>query len=289
MRNPITEFSGAEFLVFYAIVIGITVAICWLRRQSNNTTASLPLLPVPEHPDPYEIAYLRNGENELACVAIVRLMEEQFLRVTTEKLAFWRTKKWIEQNPGHPDAGKLDALEKSIFEMFLNSRTMDEAFKKDLEGRLGAYAVPYERELISERLLTSEDEKSEGTTTAFVAAAVIAVIGASRWYVGFMRERPVGFLIFMGLIGLSIAMSVATPDRLTERGKAYLKNIQDKWTSLRSSESGNQVTFAFLTGVFGMTALAATPFAFLTDMFKEVQSSVSAGGDGGCGGCGGCG
>ena len=290
MTNPITDFTGPEFLAFYAIVIGIIVAVSWFWRRSTDATALLPPLPVPEHLDPYEIAYLRDGENEMAWVAVVRLMEDKFLRAASEKTFLLGTKTWIEQDPGHPDAKSLKVLESSVFNMFKSRQTVDKAFIEDIGGRMTAYALPHEQRLVSERLVTSEDEKSAGTTRGYIAAAVIVAIGASRCVVGVIRGRSIDFLVFMGLIGLSIAMSAAKPGRLTERGKTYLKRAQDRWTSL-SSEAGEHMSLALLTGIFGMTALAATPLAFLADMFRDWQASLSSDGGGGCGGggCGGCG
>ena len=62
MKNPITQLTGPEFLVFYAIVIAVTAAFCWWRRRNTDITASLPLPSLPQRVDPYEVAYLRGGK-----------------------------------------------------------------------------------------------------------------------------------------------------------------------------------------------------------------------------------
>ena len=81
MRNPLTEFTGQEFLVFFAILIVIVAAICWRRKRTQDSSTELPPLDVPDQIDPYDIAYLRGGENELARVLIVRLIERKYLRI----------------------------------------------------------------------------------------------------------------------------------------------------------------------------------------------------------------
>ena len=85
MKNPITELTGPEFLVFYAILIVATVAFCWWRRQRCDSSVSLPPASLPDRPEPYEIAFLRGGETEVARVAIVRLMELGYLEIANKK------------------------------------------------------------------------------------------------------------------------------------------------------------------------------------------------------------
>jgi len=71
MSNPLTEMTGPHFLVLFAILISVVALVCWWRQWSRDTSAELSPLPSPQTPDPYEIAYLRGGENELARVLIV--------------------------------------------------------------------------------------------------------------------------------------------------------------------------------------------------------------------------
>ena len=94
MRNPLTEFTGQEFLwSSFAILIVIVAAICWRRKRTQDSSTELPPLDVPDQIDPYDIAYLRGGENELARVLIVRLIERKYLRIVAP------ASKWLKASP----------------------------------------------------------------------------------------------------------------------------------------------------------------------------------------------
>src|SRR5688572_64296 len=84
--NPITDLTGPQFLVFYAILIVVTVVVCRRRRRSSETTSALPLPSLPEDFDPYEIAYLRGGDNEVARAAAVRLTELGYLLLVDKRI-----------------------------------------------------------------------------------------------------------------------------------------------------------------------------------------------------------
>ena len=79
MRNPLTQVSGPEFLGLFAIFIVAVALVCWYRSRSRDKSMELPVLPTHTKVDPYEIAYLRAGENELARVLIVGLMTVTWL------------------------------------------------------------------------------------------------------------------------------------------------------------------------------------------------------------------
>ena len=229
MKNPITELTGPEFLVFYAIVIAVMAAICWWRRQSSDSAASLPLPSLPERADPYEIAYLRGGENELARVAIVRLSERGHLCVewkNKEKYekGSWRqtmtlglgatydSEKYVVQKPHDAKAEHLNPLERCVFQWFEPGRKIGEVFAGgELTEMLKSHTLQYEEKLHAEHLLTSDELKVQGRLIAFIGAAVVAVIGGSRLYVGLLRDRPVGFLIMMGLAGSALRFIFPRP------------------------------------------------------------------------------
>ena len=131
MRNPLTEFTGQEFLVFFAILIVIVAAICWRRKRTQDSSTELPPLDVPDQIDPYDIAYLRGGENELARVLIVRLIERKYLRIVApESKWLKKSDSRIQQDPEHPDVADLLPIERAGFEWFGSARTAADVFGK---------------------------------------------------------------------------------------------------------------------------------------------------------------
>jgi len=60
--------------------------ICRIRvRAAIPSGNSLPPLPLPHAPDPFEIACLRGGENEAARLAIFELTQRGYLEVVDQK------------------------------------------------------------------------------------------------------------------------------------------------------------------------------------------------------------
>src|SRR4051794_20624292 len=84
-HNAIADLRGPQFLLFYALVI--TVTICWAKYAVNkqDLTGNLPPAPIPATIDPYELAYLRAGEHEVLRLALVSLIQRGYLRRGNKK------------------------------------------------------------------------------------------------------------------------------------------------------------------------------------------------------------
>src|SRR5688572_18522054 len=119
MRNPLPEVTGPEFLALFAMLIGVVAFVCWWRKRSRDTSAELSPLPSPRTPDPYEIAYLRGGDNELARVLIVSLTERNYLKVTGPGSNWWKSQQqYIERVTAPPSPTSLTPLELAAFNWF---------------------------------------------------------------------------------------------------------------------------------------------------------------------------
>ena len=201
----------------------------------------------------------------------------------------------IEQTPGHPDVDELCALERAVFDWFRVSHTVAEVFEKEeVPGIVASHCLDYEERLQREQLLTPEGESDATSLTFFYGAAVIVGVGILRLFVGLTRGEPVGFLVMMGLFGVGFLGGICTRDRLSRRGKRYLKQVQTSLEWLKSSASTlptESPSLILLVGAFGVAALALadTSFSYFRDMFQQGTSSSYGGCGGGCGGCGGCG
>lgn len=280
MSDPITGLSDGAFLLFYATVCTATLAACrWYVRSHDATRSMLPP-PIPLTVDPYEIAYMRGGENELTRVVIVSLTERGYLRTTEQG---------IERTEAPP--ARLVGAEETTYEWLSIHRTPEEVFASDLPQRVRAHCLGYDERLQEERLVADEAAKAFGWKAAVSGGLVILGIGGWRLLNGLVREQPVGFLVFMGLAGLGILIGLCSSrGQLTARGRAYADRLKGTLDSLRASTGGR---YALAAAVLGMGSLAGTPYAKLGDLFRKAGSSGSGGcgadgcGDG-CGGCGGC-
>ena len=79
-HNPLADLSGPHFLLLYACVIVGTLFWVALSRQGLDPASEERPPLVPAHPDPYEIAYLRGGENEVTRVTVFSLIQRDTCR-----------------------------------------------------------------------------------------------------------------------------------------------------------------------------------------------------------------
>ena len=112
MQNAIATMAGPQFLLLFAVVAAVTLLASWWWMRQSDPTANLPALPVPTSPDPYEIAYLRGGENEVLRLALFRLIQGGCLRVTEER-KWWGTKEQRVERTGNV-ADRLSTLEREV-------------------------------------------------------------------------------------------------------------------------------------------------------------------------------
>src|SRR4030095_15116354 len=222
MRNPLTQVTGPEFLGLFAILIVAVAAVCWYRRRSRDRSMEVAPPAPTSKVDPYEIAYLRAGNNELARVLIVGLIERKYLQITTPESKWWilfPQGKRIEQAVDHPDLDELTAIEREAFEWFDYPRTPEQVFQRrggmiDLPTTLSSHTVRYEQNLRAQRLLTSEELRDEARWNVSVGIAFVAIIGLTRLVLGISRGRPVGFLILMGILGAFVIAKAGRPGRV---------------------------------------------------------------------------
>src|SRR2546421_11934242 len=106
-NDPLSTMPGPDFLWLYVIVIVATVLVSRFAIGRLDSTGSAPP-PIPPSPDPYEIAYLRGGENELTRVVIFHLIQRGYLQTTLRK---------IERTLNPPDNSALTELERAVYDL----------------------------------------------------------------------------------------------------------------------------------------------------------------------------
>jgi uncharacterized protein (TIGR04222 family) len=90
--NPF-DLRGPEFLLFYFILSAVViVALVLIRRASESGTA-----PKLDLADPYLVAHLRGGENEVLRVALVSLIDRGLLKVNGTEIT--RAKNAVPAQP----------------------------------------------------------------------------------------------------------------------------------------------------------------------------------------------
>src|SRR6516164_5428580 len=114
LHNAIADLYGPYFLLFYAMTIVAIVAACYSSIRRADRTKDLELPPIRGKVDPYEIAYLRGGENEVTRVAIASLIQRGLLQIIEKKERLSTTK---QIDRGRKQAyGELSPVETTVFE-----------------------------------------------------------------------------------------------------------------------------------------------------------------------------
>src|SRR4029078_10245815 len=93
--NFIADMPGPTFLVFYAAVIVTVYFVVWLVLRQRDSSHLLPPMAIPADPDPYEIAYLRGGENEVLRLIILELIQREYLKIEGDTIG-------IHPRPSNP-------------------------------------------------------------------------------------------------------------------------------------------------------------------------------------------
>lgn len=294
--QEIAKMYGPHFLILYGIVIALTLGISRLILCSRDQTGELPLPPFPDNPDPYEISYLRGGENEVTRVFIFNLIQRGYLAEADGKLV-----QALEQ----PDPDHLSSLERVIFDYFSSERSANEVFESSgLPERVKRECLIYENRFQQESLLCPPQRINAAWQVGLMGGAIVAGLGGYKLYASLSTGHSnVLFLIAMGIIALVIQVKISLPDRLSRLGHSYLEKLTQRYKGLKKSvvigdddvsQPDNGLSLLFV-GLYGLSVLNDTQYMGLNQMFTNKAASGGCGGgcgggcDGGCGGCGGCG
>jgi uncharacterized protein (TIGR04222 family) len=286
MDNPIANMYGPQFLFLYGCAIVVTLVGCWWKLHSADPTAELPPLPLRADPDPYEIAYMRGGENEVIRLTIFNLIQRGYLKVSETKKWWGRTEQRLERGSGHPDQRHLSHLEQKVFRLFSTPRTAADIFQSDSQSAdLKGLWADFDSKLQGEQALCPAEVGEAAGRVRMVGILIILGLGGYKLMVALAKGRHnVGFLIAMGFCSILLLLWVCRPPRLSRLGRDYLKRLQEVFERLKPTAShASDITLLLLVSLFGLGVLTGTAYASLGQMFSR-----SASGSGGCGGgCGG--
>jgi uncharacterized protein (TIGR04222 family) len=310
LHNFIADMPGPYFLGFYALTIIATLILCWILNYVADYSRFLPTPPIPKQPDPYEIAYLCDGEQGVVEVVVFNLIKRGFLEIDNSKQKIQQT------TIGISSASQLSLMEHCVFDWFAQPRTGQEVASIELPSILirKRSCAGYQRHLEKKRLLTRFGMMSIITHWLILLLGVLIVVGLGGYKlcVAVIKGHSnVIFLILMGIIAVLMLVTICKDPplpRLSARGRNYLGQLQIAFGSLKNqirseTKAGNDDTAYLLAiGLFGTVVLIQTPYADYDRILHPVitSSSRSSGygssrssgngvsSNGGCGG-GGCG
>jgi uncharacterized protein (TIGR04222 family) len=301
--NPF-DLRGPEFLVFYVVLSAATVAALriyrWWRESQDLGSERAAARDVAQ--DPYQVAFLRGGRDEVLRIAVVSLIERGLLEARGDKLA-----------ATDPEAaGKARrALDKAILTKFADEGTAQSLYSDDVV--LGEADVIGDS-LARMGLLPDEAVKTSRVALAVAGTAFLWLVALIKIAVALSRGRTNILFLVVLAIAVPFVMYAVLKRPRTALGNAVYTQVRDVFSSLSSRRDLlelNQTTseLTYLAAAFGLAALPVTVLAALPVAVLKLQrpqaghagwgscsasscsGGSSCGGGGGCGGggCGGCG
>lgn len=291
--NPL-DLKGPEFLALYLTLAGIALPVGAVLRMIASGPGDVPGA-LDLDLDPYEVAYLADGEERVVNAAVASLVNAECLEVA----ALARTLKRVK--PRAPDVHPMEAAAYDAID------PKDATTISTLRSRVSLNALESAVTPIRRQLVLDENRAIEVRMLTVAPLALVMLLGGAKLMIGLSRDRPVGFLLFLlfGTLVLIAALASWKPHR-TGRGNAALRELRKRNAALASTASHGAWRLAssdlvLSIGLFGMGVLASAtgPLATLGNTLKPPPqqrsgSSCSSGCGsscgGGCGGgCGGCG
>jgi uncharacterized protein (TIGR04222 family) len=308
LANIISDMPGPTFLAFYGSVIVIICVAVWLTLRSGVKVEPKTVPQVPVDPNPYEIAYLRGGSNEVLRLMILDLIDRDYIKIEGDK---------IVASPTRQDPRLLEEPLKACYFEVSSGMKAGDIFRSKLPGLIKAYFGAVESHLVNEEMIASEKALNRRWQWGLPAGLLIASLGAYKLLAAIAKGHwNIQFLILMAIIGLIVLVVICkhSVPRLTQRGRDFLENLQTAFGSLKPTVTARRAgtinpDLLLVASVFGIASLAGTAYGYYPTLFKRAMSSTDSSGcgasscgsscgssgcgsscGGGCGGgCGGCG
>lgn len=293
--NPLANFYGPYFLIFYVLFAVITIVGFRVVRNSADETKNFNVPPVPTNPDAFEIAYLRGGANELARTVVFALARKNLLNIINED----KISRICPTDNGF-ERRRLQPIELTALEWFDANRQPSELFQiGGLADKIQPFYETYQAQLEMQRFVPDAAMKSRNQQLAFQAFLIFGSLGAYK----FLASLYNGYTNIIGIVFITIGAAfvlsgAARMPRLTALGSEYLKRLQIAFERVKPSSHLSAATTGFApaatfgavdpfllsVGVFGGAALAGTVYDEYNTAFQKAQNA-SVGGS--CGsGCG---
>ncbi|MBZ5600858.1 MAG: TIGR04222 domain-containing membrane protein [Acidobacteriia bacterium] len=282
--NPF-DLYGPEFLVFYfALGVALLAGLWYLRRNAGPD----PSMPV-HLTDPYQIAYLRGGANEVLRLATIGLIDRGLLTASGTKVRIADAS--LAARVAHP-------VERPILEHFRNEAEATSVFSN---STLKSACEPYAAPLIGLGLIPDAATKTRVLMYAVGVAAVLVLVTIVKVQIALARGRSNTQFLILLTIFFVVAALISGVLRRTRRGEAFLGDMRTLLGSLKDRSAAfvpraNTDEVLLLSAVFGVAALPAAAYPYAKTLYPKADSSCgssscgSSCGGGGCGGgCGGCG
>ncbi len=283
--NPLANMPGPMFLVLYGAIILFSAIVFYLYKSKLDWTANQPVPLIPPNPDPFELAYLRGGENELARAVTFSLHQKGFLKITNEG-----KKSYIVLTETQPNWTTLSLIERNSLRWFQQTRETKDIFESwGLIEILKSFTINYEQKVTQNNLLMPGDVSKKIRLSSLSVFGLIAFFGGYKLVSALLHgHKNIIFLLIFTIIAFLIFWILGKSKRLSQKGKNYLESLQNTFEKLRdnpkiakqyysqSLPSLNAVDPLLLAmGIYGTGVLVGNGFSDFEQAFHRAQNDTA--------------
>ncbi len=267
--NPF-ELRGPTFLFFYLLLCFAVVGVLtWLRNRREAV-----LVPaMPRLTDPYKIAFLRAGKNEVLRIATMCLIDRGYLKVNAANE--------IEETQKSETQFLSEPLDRRIIKYCGKPAPPNKIF-----AALSSDPVfqAYQAELESVDLLPGAERKEQRFRECLYGAFLLGGVAILKMVTALISGRSnIGLLFGFAAIAFGYLVMLYKKRR-TAKGDEYLAGLAELASSRGSTNSTAEMAMA--AAVLGV---GAVPLVYFPNRDKLFGKAATNDGDSSSTGCGSCG
>src|SRR5262249_52233572 len=158
-----------EFLLLYILLCACVVGFAAWFVRSKDTSGEAGAEPIGKDLDPYEIAYLRGGSNEVVRYIAFELVHAGLLEVVPA--AKKRQPATIARTASPP--GTLSPLAKIVYDFFETPHTAEQLFSSTVPKLVDTACAPIHDELVARTLLAGDAANAAARTVRLNGSLII--------------------------------------------------------------------------------------------------------------------
>jgi len=282
-------------LTLYLIAIVVALMAPILVSSMLDRSNGRPVPPVPDSPDPFRIAYLRGGENEVVRLLLFDLVRRAYLTIIADDGAKAKDR-MISRADDPPVYDELSVLEASLVGFFEVAKRPSEIYRSHIPALVRRSFESEQDDLVQMNMLIPQAVESKMITADRAAMVLGCMVGLGLGFVHFDSAAAgiaIAGLFFFGQRKVDRLLSRRR--RISKLGRKYISAIQAAFEDMKpkaSRPAANDDRDALLlpVGFYGTSVLIGTPY----DAYHYLYPYAIMGGcgfgsefSGGCGAAGG--
>jgi len=235
-ENALATLDAGIYLGVYTLGVAGLAAGAYLRRERSDETLGMRLPPIPDELDPYELAYLAGGEEELARLVVFDMARRGWLSMFDESSMFGEDY-YLKRADDHPPTNLLRPIEREVWDLIDGTVLLSNLMGTiNLPSHLSSYTSDYQARLSKKRMMLDGAQHSSQSTVALAAMAAVMMPGLYRMLVAMLSmpiaEEWFAFLVWSLLSGLTV-WTCAKPKFRTNLGDRYLDALRREFDEMR--------------------------------------------------------